>query len=62
MSTESKKGRPRGRKKDERLNILISSDMKNEFKQIVEESGSNISVKTCELISKYVKEQKEKIQ
>lgn len=51
-------GRPKGKRKDERLNILISSNMKNEFKEIVEQNGSNISVKTCELISEYIKHQR----
>ncbi len=52
-------GRPKGKNKDTRLNIMISSDLKNEFQQIVLENGSNISVKICELIVNYIKEQKE---
>ena len=53
-----KVGRPKGKNKDTRLNIMISSDLKNEFQKIVSQNGSNISVKTCELIINYIKEQK----
>ena len=47
-------GRPKGIKKDDRLHIMISSDLKKKFQKKVEQEGSNISVKTCELISKYI--------
>lgn len=54
-----KVGRPKGKNKDTRLNIMISSDLKNEFQKIVLKNGSNISVKICELIVNYIKEHKE---
>ena len=54
-----KVGRPKGKNKDTRLNIMISSDLKNEFQKIVLQNGSNVSVKICELIVNYLKEQKE---
>ena len=50
----NKRGRPKGIKKDERLHVMISSDLKEKFQKKVEQEGSNISVKTCELISKYI--------
>ena len=53
-----KVGRPKGKNKDTRLNIMISSKLKNEFQDIVTKNGSNISVKICELIVNYIKEQK----
>ena len=59
MNNLKKIGRPKGKNKDTRLNIMISSDLKKEFQQIVTENGSNISVKTCELIVNYIKSQKE---
>lgn len=59
MSNLKKVGRPKGKNKDTRLNIMISSDLKNEFQKIVSQNGSNISVKVCELIINYIKEQKE---
>jgi len=54
-----KVGRPKGKNKDTRLNIMISSDLKNEFQKIVSQKGSNVSVKICELIVNYIKKQKE---
>ena len=50
-----KRGRPKGIKKGERLHIMISSDLKNRFQSAVDIDGTNISVKTCELITEYVK-------
>lgn len=49
-----KKGRPKGVKKDDRLHVMISSELKEKFQKKVEKEGSNISVKTCELIAKYI--------
>lgn len=49
-----KRGRPKGIKKNERLHVMISSDLKEKFQKKVEQEGSNISVKICELISKYI--------
>lgn len=49
-----KRGRPKGIKKDDRLYVMISSDLKEKFQKQVEQEGSNVSVKTCELISKYI--------
>lgn len=34
---------------------MITSDLKNRFQNAVDIEGANISVKTCELIMKYVK-------
>lgn len=59
MEDLKKVGRPKGKNKDTRLNIMISSELKNEFQKIVIENGSNVSVKICELIVNYIKEQKE---
>lgn len=50
-----KRGRPKGIKKSERLHVMISSDLKNRFQSAVDIDGTNISVKTCELIMEYVK-------
>lgn len=50
-----KRGRPKGIKKNERLHIMISSDLKSRFQNAVDIDGTNISVKTCELIMEYVK-------
>ncbi len=55
---EKSKGRPKGKNKDDRLHIMISSSTKQEFQQIVKNDGSNISVKICELISEYIKKSK----
>ncbi len=52
----SLRGRPKGIKKDERLYVAISSDLKNRFQNAVDMDESNISVKTCELILDYVRE------
>lgn len=54
----NKVGRPKGKRKDTRLNIMISSELKKEFQEIANKNGSNVSVKTCELIVNYIKEQK----
>ncbi len=58
MDKAKKSGRPKGKIKDERLNVLIPSLLKKEYREIVEQNGSNISVKTCELISEYLKKQR----
>lgn len=55
---EKKRGRPKGIKKDERLYVMIPSKLKEKYQKKLEEEGSNISVKTCELISKYIEKQK----
>lgn len=51
-----KKGRPKGIKKDERLHIVISGVLKQKYQEILSQECSNISVKTCELISNFVNE------
>ena len=58
MDKAKKSGRPKGKIKDERLNVLIPSLLKKEYREIVEQNGSNISVKTCEFISEYLKKQR----
>lgn len=59
--SEIKRGRPKGRKKEERLHVMISKDLKERFQEMAEKDGSNISVKTCELIVKYIEENKGEI-
>ena len=54
-----KAGRPKGKNKNARLNIMIEDKIKNEYKDIAQKNGTNISVKTCELIVKYINENKE---
>ena len=49
------RGRPKGIKKDDRLYVMISSDLKSRFQNAVDMDESNISVKTCELILEYVR-------
>lgn len=55
---EKKRGRPKGIKKDERLYVMIPSKLKEKYQKKLEKEGSNISVKTCELISEYIEKQK----
>lgn len=55
---EKKRGRPKGIKKDERLHVMIPRKLKEEYQKKLEKEGSNISVKTCELISEYIEKQK----
>ena len=50
-----KRGRPKGVKKNERLHVMISGELKKRFQSAVDIDGTNISVKTCELITEYVK-------
>ncbi len=50
-----KRGRPKGIKKNERLHVMISSDLKERYQNAVDIDSTNISVKTCELIMEYVK-------
>lgn len=52
-------GRPKGKNKNARLNIMIEEKIKSEYKNIAQKNGTNISVKTCELIVKYINENKE---
>ena len=49
------RGRPKGKKKDERLYIMIPSRTKEKYQKLLEEQGTNVSVKTLELIIEYIK-------
>ena len=42
-----------------RYRYLIPTNIKNEFQTIAKKNGSNISVKTCELIVDYINKNKE---
>ena len=53
--SDKKKGRPKGIQKDERLHVMISKNLKDRFKNAVQNDRTNVSVKTCELIMEYVK-------
>lgn len=55
---KKKPGRPKGKNKDTRLYILIPSKIKEDFKTITKNKGTNISVKTCELIIEYIEKNK----
>lgn len=59
MDQKNSPGRPKGKNKDNRLNIMIPTNIKNEFQTIAKKNGSNISVKTCELIVDYINKNKE---
>lgn len=59
MKKKGLPGRPKGKNKDNRLNIMIPTSVKNEFQTITRKNGSNISVKTCELIVDYINKNKE---
>lgn len=59
MVKKNKPGRPKGKNKDNRLNVMIPTSVKNEFQTITKKNGSNISVKTCELIVDYINKNKE---
>ena len=50
-----KRGRPKGIKKDKRLYVMISSDLKERYQKAVDSEYTNISVKTCDLVLEYVK-------
>lgn len=59
MVKKNMPGRPKGKNKDNRLNVMIPTSVKNEFQTITKKNGSNISVKTCELIVDYINKNKE---
>lgn len=59
MVKNKRPGRPKGKTKDNRLNIMIPTSVKKEFQLVTERNGSNISVKTCELIIDYINKNKE---
>lgn len=59
MAQKNKRGRPKGKFKDNRLNIMIPTSVKNEFQLVAQKQGTNISVKTCELIIDYINKNKE---
>ena len=54
------RGRPKGRKKDERLYIMIPNKTKEKYQKLLEDQGTNVSVKTLELIIEYIKKNEEK--
>ena len=49
------RGRPKGIKKDDRLFISISSDLKKRFQRAVDIDGLPMSIKVCDLIKDYIK-------
>lgn len=57
---KGKSGRPKGQKKTSRIQIMIEPEIKEEFRRITESNGSNPSVKICELIIEYIKENNKK--
>lgn len=50
-------GRPKEKTKNN--NVMIPTNIKNEFQTIAKKNDSNISVKTCELIVDYINKNKE---
>ena len=44
------------RKKDERLYVMIPGKTKEKYQKLLEKQGTNVSVKTLELIIEYIKE------
>ena len=53
---DNKNGRPKGKTKTSRLDIMINSDVKKEFYDLVYKMGSNPSVKINEMIIKFLAE------
>lgn len=53
---EIKNGRPKGKTKTGRLDIMINRDVKKEFYDLVYKMGSNPSVKINEMIIKFLAE------
>ncbi len=51
---KGKAGRPKGRKKSAKIEVMIEPQKREEFKHIAESTGTNISVKTRELIIEYI--------
>ena len=55
MNNKKLRGRPKGIKKDDRLFISISSDLKRKFQRVVDNEGIPMSIKVCDLIRDYTK-------
>ena len=55
MNNKKLRGRPKGIKKDDRLFISISSDLKSRFQKAVDIEGVPMSIKVCNLIREYTK-------
>lgn len=53
---KGRSGRPKGQKKTSKIQVMIEPEIKEEFRRITESNGSNPSVKICELIVEYIKE------
>lgn len=49
-------GRPKGKNKTSRLDIMINADIKKQFYDLVYKMGSNPSVKINEMIIKFIDE------
>ena len=57
--TNGKAGRPRGRKNTSKIDVPIEPGRKAEFKRIVERNGTTAAAKIRELITEYIKKQKQ---
>ena len=53
---ENKSGGPKGKTKTSRLDIMINSDIKKKFYDLVYKMGSNPSVKINEMIVEFLAE------
>lgn len=53
------RGRPAGRKKTAKIEVVIEPDIKEEFMKLVASEGSTASVELGRWIRKYIKEKSE---
>lgn len=57
MTTKkSRAGRPKGKNKTSRLEVMVSPEIKDKFVSLTRDNGSNPSVKINEMIISYIKE------
>ena len=54
------RGRPAGRKKTAKIEVVIEPEIKEEFMKLVASEGSTASVELGRWIRKYIKEKSEK--
>lgn len=54
---KGKSGRPKGKCKTSKIEVMMKPEMKEEFKRITESNGSNPSVTICQFVAQYIKEQ-----
>ncbi len=59
VNTKACPGRPPGRKKTAKIEIVIEPEIKDQFMQLIHKEGKSASVEICTWIREYIKTHQE---